>query len=176
MLNFSQDFEANLTNMKTLSTLAIVGVLLSPHLATAGQSATAEIRARLVRPLSIERVESLDFGQFYNRSTSSAAVTVEPDGNTSADRSIAVDTGAEAGRVIVTGEPDTSYSLVMPSGPVRLSNGLAEMVVSDWRTTCPPAIGADGKSVCGWGARLIVPPNMPEGSYSGALSISVVYE
>lgn len=76
----------------------------------------------------------------------------------------------------MTGEPDSTYSLVMPSGPVRLSNGSAEMLVSDWRTTCPPAIGADGRSVCGWGARLIVPPDMPEGSYSGALSIFVVYE
>ena len=176
-MKIPQGFCPTLGSMKRSCALAFVGLSISLALpANAGQSATAEIRARLVKPLSIESIESLDFGQFYNRSAGTAVVTVEPDGDTSADRGIVVNTGAEAGRVVVTGEPGTSYSLVMPSGPVQLSSGAAELIVRDWQATCPPSIGSDGRAVCGWGARLVVPPDMPEGSYSGTMSISVTYE
>jgi hypothetical protein len=95
-------------------------------------------------------VESLDFGQFYNRSASPAAVTVEPpNGGTSADPGIVVNTGTEAGQVVVTGEPGTSYSLVMPADPMQLSNRTAELIVRGWRSDCPPSIGLDGKALCG---------------------------
>jgi hypothetical protein len=60
-----------------------------------------------------------------------------------------VNTGTEAGQVVVTGEPGTSYSLVMPADPMQLSNGTAELIVRDWRSNCPPSIGLDGKALCG---------------------------
>ena len=162
--------------MKGLQRIFILSFfILGSVKVNAQASATADIFATIVSPITIEKVagKDLNFGNIAagkfagivvlktngNRGISGGAVLPSTSGT------------ASAAEFVVSGESSYSFSITLPTAPVTMVNtSTSETMVVDGFTSSPESTGtlSAGKQTVKIGARLNINANQSPGDYSSA--------
>jgi hypothetical protein len=144
--------------------------------AALGACTLAPAAAALVS-ISLTAGSGLGFGQIV-ATAGSGTVTVTPLGGRSASGGVALGNGVgvSPASFAVTGEPNTSYSITLPSS-VTLSAG-ANSMTADHFTSDPDGsgnLGPAGAQTIAVGAELHIGASQPAASYTGSYAVSVAY-
>ncbi|HLD99226.1 MAG TPA: DUF4402 domain-containing protein [Bdellovibrionota bacterium] len=124
-----------------------------------------------VEPLAISQTSALSFGT----APQGDGPVVIPAGNTETSTN---------GSFQITGEPNTAYSIVLPSNPITLTTGAGganeTITVSNFQSFPPEgangALGPGGTQTLYVGAtRTALSVNQARGSYSGTFMITISY-
>jgi Domain of unknown function (DUF4402) len=149
---------------RTLAAAALVAGILPPAVAA-------------LASLSLTGDSGLGFGQVVATATP-GTVTVTPAGTRSASGGVALGNGlgVSAASFEVTGEPNTSYSITLPSA-VTLSAGASSMTADNFTSSTGGSglLGPGGTQSFSVGADLHVGASQPAASYTGTYAVSIVY-
>lgn len=135
-------------------------------------------RAVAVVAVTLTSTADLVFGEII-AGGSAGSVTISPTGARTASGGVVLgrSSGAGPSTFTVTGEPDTSYGVTLPSS-ATLTGSAGSMTV-DGFTSLPAgsgALGPGGTDSLSVGATLHVGSSQAGGSYSGTYFISVTYQ
>lgn len=133
--------------------------------------------ADAVLPIDLTTGANLGFGKVVATATA-GTVTVAPSGSRSAAGGVALGNamGASPASFTVTGEPNTAYSITLPSA-VALSAGASSMT-ADGFTSTPSGegnLGPSGTQTIAVGATLHVGAQQSPAFYSGTYLVVVSY-
>jgi len=134
-------------------------------------------RAAAVIALEATTQSNLAFGQIVATS-SAGAVTVWPNGSRTASGGVVLGNafGVSAASFAVTGEPNSSYGITLPS-PCTLSAAGASMT-ADVFTSNPSgsgSLGPSGTQTVTMGATLRVGSRQVSAGYSGSYAVTLAY-
>ena len=147
--------------------------------AALAQSTNAISNARLIRPLSIVKVDDLDFGGVA--ATSAGTVVIDPNANSVAYTGGAFSAGGGAHPAMFMGaaQKRTVVIIRIPKAPITLtrSGGTETLTVSNWTLQGQDKreLAAQSSFTFAVGATLAVPANAVEGVYTGSFNIEVQY-
>jgi spore coat protein U-like protein len=147
---------------------------------TANDDGTA--RARVVTTIAISNVDDLDFGSILQSATA-GTVVVAPDATGSVTSALSVGVGStESAEFTVTGSPNATYSITLPSAALTLTPALGATnttVITVNPFTSSIDLGGvlddGGEQTIYVGGTLNVPANPTADSYSGAFNVTVAY-
>jgi hypothetical protein len=136
---------------------------------SAQTSASALLTATIINPIAIEKVVDMNFGNVAI-GAAGGVVVLTPSGTRSGTGGVTLPT--VAGTVApasfnVTGDPEMTYSITLPSAPLTVTNGSNNMTVSVFESD-PPLSGtlnSLGSQALSVGATLNVAGSQPEGHY-----------
>jgi hypothetical protein len=143
-------------------------------------TATGQIFAEVVPIYTASETAQMNFGKF-SPGPQGGEIILTPESTISVLGSVYKGTGTHnAASFYVTGEPDASYTINLPSGPVVLTHisSAKTMQVEDWVSIPSPGIGAgklqNGFQVVYVGATLKVGTlqDNPVGIYTGSYTIT----
>lgn len=140
-------------------------------------SDSANATATIVAPISISKTADLRFANVVAGATT-GSVEVTPAGVRSATGGalLANNTGGGAAGFDVSGDPNATFAITLPSSIV-ISDGTNDMTVDTFMST-PSAAGTlsgAGAATVAVGATLQVEANQPQGSYTGTFNVMVAY-
>jgi hypothetical protein len=163
-----------------LLSLAIAAVALS--LATgafAQASANANATATIASTIGITKTADMNFGKML-AGTGGTVVLSTASGRTATGGVVLVagTPAVTAAAFTVTGEPNATYNVTIPTGNVTLTSGGSTMVANAF--TSNPAgtagsLNAGGTQTLMVGATLTVGNAQAVGTYSGSFDVSVAY-
>jgi hypothetical protein len=139
--------------------------------------------AEVIAALTASENNQMNFGKF-SPETSGGQIVLTPEGLRMAIGDVVLGGGlGQAGRFIINGEPNASYTIQLPTTPALLThNGSNKtMVVDNWVSDPPADSGAgilnNGTETVSIGATLIVGPidNNPVGVYTGTYNLTFAY-
>jgi hypothetical protein len=150
-------------------TLLLTAFICSVVVAFSQVTATGHISVTIVTPISITKVQDMNFGHVSVES-GSGSVTLSPDNlNRSASGSVdLVDGGlVSVASFNVKGYQGATFSITLPESPVEIFNGSKSMVVSNFTST-PNGNSdlADGSKKVNVGATLYVTGDQSLGEYN----------
>jgi hypothetical protein len=156
---------------------------ISANKAQAQATATAHAFAEIIAALTATETSQLNFGKF-SPEVQGGQVIITPEGNRSTSGSVILGGGiANSGKFYLTGAPDASFSVQLPSGPAILThqNSNKTMLVSGWVSTPQAGNGTgkldNGQQFVSLGATLQVGSiiDNPVGLYSGTYNLTFAY-
>ncbi len=150
------------------SRLAAAAMILLAMLPTRGAAVIA---------IDVTTQSNLGFGQIV-ATTTSGAVTVSPAGGRTRSGGVVLGNGfgVSAASFAVTGEPNTGYSITLPS-PCTLSGGGSSMT-ADGFTSSPSGagnLGPSGTQSVSMGATLHVGSGQAAAAYAGTYAVTLAY-
>lgn len=164
--------------------LLILLVILTLSFRTYSQvSVTAQAFAEVISALTATETSQLNFGKF-SPEVQGGQVIVTPDGMRSTNGTVILSGGmVNSGIFYITGAPNASYSIQLPTGPIVLThqNSNKTMMVNNWVTYPQAGTGTgvlvDGQQFVYLGATLNVGSMIdnPVGLYSGAFNLTFAY-
>ncbi len=147
----------------------------------ASASATANATATIITPISITNVADLNFGNIV-AGTTPGTVTVSHDGIRTKSDGVTLPTATPgtitAARFNISGLPNATYSITLPSSTTITKNGGTEQMTIDNFTSDPHETGTittDGTQILAVGGTLSVKANQPAGEYTGTFDVIVAY-
>lgn len=161
--------------------LAILGTVAAASFAGSAQAATTATgtaTAEVLSSLTVTATQNLGFGQIA--ANAGGTVTVNADGTTSSSGTL-ISTGTRSPAAFaVTGSPNTSVIVSLPSGPVNLtrSGGSETMSLNTFNSNSGGAfqLGSAGAGTFNVGGTLAVANGQLAGSYTGTFQVSVEYQ
>ena len=159
-----------------LLTVAVAVLALGSSAAQAAEeSATGNIKAKIVAPVSISEQDSLDFGTMIAPTYTSKKVTIATNGTRSGDSSILVGNGGQAGLFNVTGADRQSMTISVTDSTTLTGAG-DPMTVNNFVTEPASTLTLTGTSgQIKVGADLTVGQGQAEGDYTGTYEVTVSY-
>lgn len=159
-----------------LLTVAVAVLALGSSAAQAAEeSATGNIKAKIVAPVSISEQDSLDFGTMIAPTDTSKTVTIATNGTRSGDSSILVGNGGQAGLFNVTGEDSQSMTISVTDSTTLTGAG-DPMTVNNFVTEPASTLTLTGtRGQIKVGADLTVGQGQDAGEYTGTYKITVSY-
>jgi hypothetical protein len=139
--------------------------------------------AEVIAALTATETAQLHFGKF-SPEINGGQVILSPDGVRSVQGSVILGGGSSSpGRFYITGEPEATFSVQLPNGPIELINQTTNqtMQVNDWVSDPPAGTGtgvlAGGSDIVSVGATLYVSSmqDNPVGIYTGTFSLTFAY-
>ncbi len=132
-------------------------------------TAGASISATIVSPIGLEKSVDLDFGNVAAGMTA-GSVQLNPDGTRLSNGGSVLPTpngNVTAAKFTVTGAPNFTYSILLPSAVQTVQNGPENMTVDAFSSDPPLTgnLGSGGVQELRVGARLNVGAYQPEGTY-----------
>ena len=163
-----------------LAALALAALVLAPPGTGPAQAAGDDEKKR---PLTVEQLEDLAFGDMTGDPHAGGSVTIDPVSGVKTVLGSTFDMGGEHGRAefLIAGEPGARFVIVLPGAhgiDGKGKGGKGSATVTDF-TSHPSDIGAlgpDGRAIVYVGATFKFGPGQPSGDYSGPLDIFVDYE
>jgi len=169
----------------SFTTLAIVAMLSLATLANAQSSASAgaNASARVVKPITLQKIADLNFDGIIGSATS-GTVVVNNNNTASYSGGVIALTGSNAtpisaARFTVTGEPTFTYAISNSGGTVTMMSGSNSLVCT---LAAPAAVSvtlgtlpSGGTQDFTVGGSLAVPANQPSGTYTGSWTETVAY-
>ena len=146
--------------------------------------ATATATATIVTPITIAKTGTdLSFGNIIPSTTLAGTVVVAPDGtptytNVTASASPTATAAISAAVFTVTGTPDATYSITLPTTDVTLTGPAGTMVANDFKSNPTPTgtLSSGGTQGLTVGAQLNVAANQAAGTYlSAPFTVTVNY-
>ena len=164
----------------TIFGFAIAFFALSANAVAQETSATVETTANVLTPIKVVGGTALSFGDIL-KPAAEGTVTVSPDGTRDASAPDLVIAGTPgtvtAASFNVTGEPDYTYSITIPTTAFNITNAAdATSVMSVGTFTSNPTAGtlsSTGAQTVNVGATLTVPTTVTAGVYSNASALKV---
>lgn len=162
-----------------LLTVAVAVLALGSSAAQAAEeSATGNIKAKIVSPVSItQQGEGLDFGTMI-APADAATVTIASSGSRSSSKpEILVGTNEGAAGIFeITGADSQSVTVTLPDSATLNGSESGEMTVNTFTSSKGTAFTLDGgTATMNVGATLNVGASQPEGDYTGTYEIKVSY-
>lgn len=166
----------------TLCAASAVLLLAAPaHAAPVGANPPAEAEALILIPLTLERLEDLDFGTVIPSTTSLGTVTIPANGNPRTAAGVGVtlvpgDPGLRA-HFAGAGTPD-QFVFIDVTNPGTLGNGLGDTVtVISLNLDRSALIKIDATRAYEFylGGTIQIAPNQPEGIYSAEIDVTAQY-
>ncbi len=138
----------------------------------------------IIVPVSVEKSDDLQFGQFSVSGVSGGALEQSPGGNRLSRGSVVLLEGRGKNTPAifeVIGEPDTEFNITLPSHPVSLYHENLPAVsisLNSLRTDLPAGakIGAEGYLRFHLGGTLEVETTQNTGMYSGSFELIISYQ
>lgn len=145
-------------------------------------SVNGQAYAEVIAALSAYENNQMNFGKF-SPETGGGQIVLTPDGIRSAQGSVALGGGtAQAGKFIITGQPDATFTIQLPVGPAILQNSSNNtMTIDNWVSDPPAGTGTGtlngGTETVSIGATLSVGSleDNPVGIYTGTYSLTFAY-
>lgn len=164
--------------LTALSLLLLLLVLKVQAQATINGQAYAEVIAALT---AFEN-NQMSFGKF-SPEIAGGQIVLTPEGARLVEGSVILGGGiAQPGKFIITGQPDATYSIQLPTGPALLANSSNNtMIVDNWVSNPPAGNGtgilAGGSETVSIGATLTIGSldDNPVGIYTGTYSLTFAY-
>jgi hypothetical protein len=129
-------------------------------------------------PIALQKTADLAFGKVLAGDTA-GTVVLGPDGARTPGGGASVLPGAfSAAAFTVSGAPGALFAIVLPAGPVALTNGNAtvNLVAFTSAPASPGALDALGQQTLAVGATLQVGALQPPGFYQGTFPVTVLYQ
>jgi len=147
---------------KTLKILAGIAAVLTlstgAYASFGNNSAMFTAKIKLIKPLVVKRIRSLDFGEII----AGTSFTIRTFDSTSA-------------AVKVTGESDRQITASLAQQSLTLGNGSNVITIDNFTMFYSGGALGDGITVK-VGATVTVPADMPSGDYSGTMTMIVAYQ
>lgn len=166
-----------------LAALAATVAIASPAAAQVSASDTAEARGLVLQPLTLTRVQDLDFGTVLASATADT-VTVDPDtglrslGGSGGVTLVATNPG-DRGLFTGAGTPAVVVGITVtpPVGNVVVSgaNSIPVALVLDQSNSLSRTIGATGTFDVGVGGTFSIAANQPNGLYTADFAVTAQY-
>jgi hypothetical protein len=166
-------------NRKLLALGLTAGLLLAgPAKAVQNsRTSTGNANARVVSAIAITKLVDLKFADIVP-GAANGTVRMTPAGVRTSAGGATLGNGATASPASfrVTGQPNATYSIVLPNS-INVSNGVQTMVVNTWRSTPNNNgnLGAAGAQTLAVGATCRVSANQAAGVYSANFNVTVTY-
>ena len=161
----------------------LAGPFIPNASAQSGTSVTATATAQVIAALTATETSQLNFGKF-SPETQGGQVLLTPDGVMTTQGTVAPGGGSHSSASFyITGEPNATFSIVLPQGPATLTNTLNSktMTVTGWQSIPSPGVGSGklsgGSVTVQVGAILNVGTEdaNPVGIYTGTYAITFTY-
>ncbi len=144
-----------------------------------GQSySIAQASATIVIPISISKINDMNFGEIAVISSASGTVIIDPSGSISSGGSGGVTLILTTGSVSsasfnVTGAAGYTYNITLPTGSIPVSSGSNTMDLSSFTCSVSPLglLSTGGTQLLTVGATLNVPAGQAVGTYSTSSSM-----
>ena len=162
---------------------ALAALLLTGHAQAAPVAADpeAEAEALILLPLTLERLQDLNFGTVIPSTTSLGTITIPANGNprTAAGAGVSLVASDPGFRAHFAGAGTASQNVfINVTNPGTLANGLGDTVTVISLTMDRPAliqIDASRAYEFYLGGTIQIAPNQPEGIYSAELDVTAQY-
>ena len=166
-----------------LAALAATAAFASPAVAQTTVSATAQARGLVVRPLTLSRIQHLDFGTVLASTTTAGWVTVNADTGirTSDGTGVTLVATGPGSRGLFPGAgtaaQQVQISLTQPVGGVVVSgaNQIAAALVLDQSGATTRTINASGTFDVGVGGTFTTVANQAAGLYTADFTVTAQY-
>ena len=164
--------------MKRVFAAAFISLVATTAAFADGLSATATATAtgQIITPLSITKTADLRFGIII--SGPSGNIYITPTGEQYRNNVEVLPGNVSAAEFVVAGEPDRSYSLMLPTTG-SVSNGTATMPLYTFVSTLGDSntgtLSSSGTQTVGVGGNLGIAPNQAPGVYTGTFDVTVMY-
>jgi len=164
-----------------LNFVLLAGIIANKSLAQSTVNATAT--AQVIAALTATETAQLNFGRFSPESQG-GSIVLTPDGVLTTQGTVISGGGAHSSASFyITGEPNATFSIILPSTPAILTNIASSktMQVTGWQSIPATGIGAGkltgGSVTIQVGAALNVGDvnANPVGIYTGSYSITFTY-
>ncbi len=164
-----------------LNFVLLAGIFGGKSLAQSSVNATAT--AQVIAALTATETAQLNFGRF-SPETQGGSILLTPDGVLTTQGTVISGGGAHSSASFyITGEPNATFSIILPSTPAILTNTASSktMQVTGWQSIPAPGVGAGkltgGSVTVQVGAALNVGDvnANPVGIYTGSYSITFTY-
>lgn len=159
--------------------LSLTAIMATISMTSFGQvSATANVTATIIAPLSITKTVDMNFGDVAVSATTAGTVVLSPLGvrTTTGGTSLSLTTPGTvtAASFTVTGSGSLTYAITLPSSATTIANGANSMTVSTF-TSLPSGTGllALGTQTLLVGATLNVAAGQATGVYTSATPFTV---
>jgi spore coat protein U-like protein len=168
------------TTKFNLAALALSLIALTPGLSLAQVTGSFRASANVVQTLSIESAGQLSFGDFIP-TTQDGTVVVSSVGSyarTSTNVKLVNSNAGTVSTVVITGAPDSTYTVSLPSTFNLGGIGGASMEISSFSTNLVGSRGVipdAGRGSFQIGGTLKVVANQPGGNYSASVPITINY-
>jgi len=167
--------------MRNSLRLALVGAIASASFAGSAQAATTATgtaSAEVLSSLTVTATNDLQFGQIA--ANTGGTVTVNADSSVASSGSL-ISTGTRSPATFaVTGSPNTSVIVSVPTSSVNLTRGggTETMVLSGFNSNPGGAfqLGTTGAATFNVGGTLAVASGQVAGAYTGTFQVSVEYQ
>ena len=166
--------------MKTIKFIAIILFSLGFSTLVVAQnpqvSANADAGATIITPLSIENLESLEFGNIIVTGTA-GTVTIATNGTptyTGVNAPVGLTNETHAAQFKVTGHGTSQYTIDIAQ-VTALTSGGNTMNLSNFTNNASKKL-TDGTETFNVGATLAVAADQPNGRYEGSFKVTVAYE
>jgi hypothetical protein len=172
--------------MKTLTLILLVAVsglaLLAPCALAQMNSATTSANAgvTMITAIGISRTAHLNFGSAVAGALLGTVVqtaAASPVRSATGGTTLGSATAVTPATFSVTGQPNNTYAITLPSGSITITDGANSMGV-DTFTSSPSGTGTldgSGAQTLYVGATLHVGASQATGIYSGSFSVTVTY-
>jgi hypothetical protein len=161
---------------------AVVLILIGSVSAKAQSTATATATATIVTPITVTKVNDMNFGNVAVDATFGGTVTLTPANPTSrtalGNVSLPATTGTvSAAQFLVSGNSGFTYSILLPVDITLVHSGGIEVMTADNLTSTPSGTGTltGGTESVFVGATLNVVGGQTSGVYSGTFDVTVNY-
>ncbi len=169
-------------NIKTLSLQSAVCAMaiFASTQAFADSQATANASATVLSPISIAKVDDMNFGSFVSSPTVEGTVALTAASTTSrSGTGVVLDSGStgSAAKFSITGLSNGVFSITLPTS-VTLTSTNSTMTVDTFTTDLSPTaatLSAGGLADLYVGATLQVGDAQEAGTYTGTFDVSVDY-
>ncbi len=146
-----------------------------------GNSATetADVKATIIAPISIEKTADLQFGKIVRSTESGRVIIPAAENPTPIYQGVVAFTtpgAVTAAQFTVTGEEGYTYAITLPDEVTLTSEGEGTMIVTNFTST-PSEEGllTEGTQDLLVGATLTVEADQPSGEYVGEFEVTVAY-
>ena len=149
----------------------------------AQSSVSATVTAQVIAALTATETAQLNFGRF-SPETQGGTILLTPDGVLTTQGTVIPGGGSHSSASFyITGEPNATFSIILPSAPAILTNTASSktMQVTSWQSIPAPGVGVGkltgGSLTVQVGAALNVGTTdaNPVGIYTGSYSITFTY-
>ena len=171
-----------MTRLDTLCLLAAAAVLVAAPtpLRAAPASTNADAGAIVLKPLTLLKLDDLDFGALFPAATAGTATLNPNTGIVTTAGGVTLGPGpTQPARFTGAGTRNAPVIIRLPKDPITLTRagGTETMTVDNWTTDGPTTRQIDAFEAFEFrvGGRLYVGANQADGVYVGSFDVTVIY-
>jgi hypothetical protein len=165
--------------IRLVGLMALAMTAIAGGKAYAQASATSNVTATVITPISITKNTDMNFGELAAGATA-GTVVLDPAGTVTVTGGVDAGAGTPtAATFTVSGEPNATYAITLPATAVTIDDGAGNTMTVDTFTSTPTPTGTldgTGNQTLSVGATLNVGANQVAGTYGAGATFDVTVE